>query len=91
MSVIKKAKALLITIAIMAAVLLFNGNLFNLIHNLTELRKLNSRSAALDAEYKQLTEEYQKILQGDTSYLQKTARIKYNLVKPGEIEFRIEK
>lgn len=91
MSVIKKAKALLITIAIMAAILLFNGNLFNLVHNLAELKKLNNRSAALDAEYKELTEEYEKILQGDTSYLQRTARVKYHLAKPGEIEFRIEK
>ena len=54
-------------------------------------KKLNNRSAALDAEYEELTEEYQKILQGDTSYLQRTARVKYHLAKPGEIEFRIEK
>ncbi len=91
MSVIKKAKALLITAAIMAAVLLFNGNLFNLIHNLAELKKLNSRSAALDAEYQKLSKEYQKILDGDISYLQKTARVKYHMTKPNEIEFRIEK
>ena len=44
-----------------------------------------------DEEYKKLAEEYQKIQEGDTSYLQRTARVKYNMVKPGEIEFRTAK
>lgn len=91
MSFIKKAKTFLIIAAAMAAILLFNGNFFSLMHNIFELKKLNAHSAALDEEYKELTEEYQKILNGDTSYLQRTARVKYHMVKPGEIEFRIEK
>ena len=91
MSVLKKAKFFLIVLAVMSAFLLFNGNLFNLLHNLTELKKLNAKAAELDEEYKELTQEYQNILAGDTSYLQRTARVKYHMVKPGEIEFRIEK
>ena len=91
MSVLKKAKFFLIVLAVMSGFLLFNGNLFNLLHNLTELKKLNAKAAELDEEYKELTQEYQNILDGDTSYLQRTARVKYHMVKSGEIEFRIEK
>lgn len=91
MTVLKKAKFLLIALAVMAAVLLFNGSFLSLTHNILELKKLNAHSAALDEEYKKLAEEYQRIQDGDTSYLQRTARVKYNMVKPGEIEFRTVK
>lgn len=91
MTLLKKAKILIIALAAMAAVLLFNGSFLGLTHNILELKKLNARAAALDEEYKKLADEYQKILDGDTSYLQRTARVKYHMVKPGEIEFRTEK
>lgn len=91
MSIIRRAKVYIIIAIIMAGFLLFNGNFFSLMHNAFTLKKLNAKAAALDEEYQELNEEYQKILAGDDSYLQKTARTKYHMVKPGEIEFRIEK
>ncbi len=91
MSIIRRAKVYILIGAIMLGFLLFNGNFSSLLHNSFALKKLKVQSAELDEEYKELSDEYQKILDGDTSYLQQTARTKYHMVKPNEIEFRIQK
>lgn len=85
-----KKQALVIALTAMAAFLVFNGSFIGLLHNIFELRKLNKTAAALDAEYKALGEEYKKIEGGDVSYIEDTARVKYHMSKPGEIEFRID-
>ena len=55
------------------------------------MRKLNEKIIALDAEYEELNEEYNKILSGDRSFLEEEARVNYNMAHEGEIEFRIKK
>lgn len=85
-----KKQALAVTLTAMAAFLVLNGSFFGLIHNIFELRKLNKTAAALDAEYETLTKQYKKIQDGDTSYIEDTARVKYNMSKLNEIEFRID-
>ena len=86
-----KRNILLIIFAVLAAVLLFNNSFFALLHNSVKMRKLNEKIAALDAEYKNLETEYNKILSGDQSYLEEEARVNYNMAREGEIEFRIKK
>ena len=67
------------------------GSFIDLIHNSFTIGNLTKKSAALDKEYQELTKEYQEILAGKTNYTEDNARIKYNMSKPGEIEFRIKK
>ncbi len=86
-----KRNIVLITAAIVAAVLLLNNSFFALLHNSFKMRKLNEKIDRLDAEYKELEEEYNKILSGDQSYLEEAARVNYNMALEGEIEFRIKK
>ena len=86
-----KRNILLIAVAVVAAVLLLNSSFFALLHNSVKMRKLNERITELDAEYKELEEEYNKILSGDQSYLEEAARVNYNMAREGEIEFRIKK
>ena len=86
-----KKNIILITAAIVAAVLLLNNSFFALLHNSVKMRKLNEKIDALDAEYNELQAEYKKILSGDKSYLEETARVNYNMALEGEIEFRIKK
>lgn len=85
-----RKQALAVIFAAMAAFLVLNGSFFGLLHNIFELRKLNKTAAALDAEYLRLGEEYKKIENGDVSYIEDTARAKYNMSKPEELVFRIE-
>jgi len=85
-----KKQAFVIIFAAMAAFLMLNGSFFGLMHNIFELRRLNKTAQALDAEYLELGQEYKKIESGDVSYIEDTARTKYNMSKPAETEFRIE-
>lgn len=85
-----KKQTFVVTLIAMAAFLILNGSFFGLVHNILELRKLSKTAAALDAEYETLTKEYKKIQEGDKSYVEDTARVKYNMSKPKEIEFRID-
>ncbi|MDR0953205.1 MAG: septum formation initiator family protein [Elusimicrobiota bacterium] len=86
----KKQRLYIIALSILAALLVFNGSFFGLLHNMFELKKLNKQTAAIEAEYIKLKTEYDKILQGDTSYIEDTARAKYNMSAKGEIEFRFK-
>jgi len=87
----KKIKLRHIILIIMALFILFNGSLFNLIHNRFEIYKLNKRNAELDKEYAALEEELKKLESGDLKYLEKISRVKYHMSKPGEVEVRIVK
>ena len=60
-------------------------------HNSLKMRELNKQIAALDKEYEELESEYNKIISGDRSYLEREARVSYNMAREGEIEFRIKK
>ncbi|MBQ4493740.1 MAG: septum formation initiator family protein [Elusimicrobiaceae bacterium] len=62
-----------------------------LIHNSFTIANLTRKSAFLDKQYQDLTEEYQEILSGKTNYIEDNARTKYNMARPTEIEFRIKK
>ena len=67
------------------------GSFVNLIHNSFTIRNLTKKSAYLDKQYTDLNTEYQEILSGKTDYIEYNARIKYNMARPNEIEFRIKK
>lgn len=86
-----KRNILLVVIAILLAVLVFNDSFFALLHNSLKMRNLNEKIDVLDAEYEKLNEEYNKILSGDRSFLVEEARVNYNMAREGEIEFRIKK
>lgn len=85
-----KNKILILLLALAGLALVFNNSFLGLVHNAFELKKLNRRISGLDKEHKALREEYQKILDGDKSYLENTARVKYHMKKPDELEFRIK-
>lgn len=86
-----KRNILLIILAVLLAVLVFNDSFFALLHNSLKMRKLNDKIEELDAEYEELNKEYNKILSGDRSFLEEEARVNYNMACEGEIEFRIKK
>jgi len=86
-----KRNILILILAVIAAVLVFNDSFFALLHNSLKMRKLNEKLTALDKEYEELKTEYDKILSGDRSFLEEEARINYNMAREGEIEFRIKK
>ena len=71
--------------------LLGGGSFIDLMHNSFTIRRLTKKSALLDRQYTDLTGEYKEILSGKTNYIEDNARIKYNMAKPEEIEFRIKK
>ena len=74
----------------MAALLVFNGAFFGLVHNLFTIRHLNRETAALDKEYEKLNAAYDKIQKGDMSYIEDAARARYHMSAKGEYEFRLE-
>ena len=86
-----KKSILLILLATLIAVLVFNDSFFALLHNSLKMRRLNEKITQLDLEYEELNAEYNKILSGDRSFLEEEARINYNMAREGEIEFRIKK
>ena len=86
-----KRNILIILLAVIVAVLVFNDSFFALWHNSLKMRKLNERIITLDKEYEELKAEYDKILSGDRSFLEEEARVNYNMAREGEIEFRIKK
>ena len=86
-----KRNILIILLAVIVAVLVFNDSFFALLHNSLKMRKLNEKIVMLDTEYEELKTEYDKILSGDRSFLEEEARVNYNMAREGEIEFRIKK
>jgi len=87
----KKRNFFLIIFAVLAGILIFNKSFFGLLHNSLKIQELNAKISALDKEYEELKKEHEKILSGDQTYLEREARVSYNMVQEGEIEFRIKK
>lgn len=88
----KNKNNIFVLIVFLVFLALLGGRSFiDLMHNSFTIRKLTKKSAYLDKQYQDLTKEYQEILSGKTNYIEDNARIKYNMAKPGEIEFRIKK
>lgn len=77
-----------IILAVVAIVL--GGSLVNLIHNKNEVRKLTKQSLALDKEYQTLLETEKLLKEENLNYIEKIARIEYNLAKPNEKEYRFD-
>ena len=86
-----KQKFLIISIVGVAALGIFlGGSILNLVHNKLELRRLTKQSAQLDEEYQKLLAEKKLLEEKDPKYMETLARTRYNMVKPGEIEFRFK-
>lgn len=76
------------TVAILGAVLWLGGGIINLAHNKLELHRLTKKREQLDTQYQNLLAEKQLLENKDPQHIETLARTRYNLVKPGEIEFR---
>ncbi|MBO5910594.1 MAG: septum formation initiator family protein [Elusimicrobiaceae bacterium] len=86
-----KQKLIILTAVGIAALGIFlGGSIFNLVHNKLELRRLTKKSAQLDVEYEKLLTEKKLLQDQDPKYMETLARTRYNMVKPGEIEFRFK-
>lgn len=88
----KNKKNIIITLLFLVVLFcLCNSTFIAVMHNSFTIRKLAKKSALLDKQYKDLSEEYQQILSGKTNYIEDSARVKYHMAKPEEFEFRIKK
>lgn len=88
----KNKKNIFFIIVFVFLLVIFGAKSFvSLIHNSFTIRNLTKKSSYLDKQYKDLNTEYQEILSGKTDYIEDNARIKYNMARPNEIEFRIKK
>ncbi len=76
------------TLAVLIAALWLGGGIINLAHNKLEVRRLTKKRDQLDAQYERLLAEKKLLEDKDPQYMETLARMRYNLVKPGEIEFR---
>ena len=86
-----KQKVIIITAVAVAALGIFlGGSIFNLVHNKLELHRLAKKSARLDEQYQKLLAEKKRLENKDPQYMEMLARTRYNMVKPGEIEFRFK-
>ena len=86
-----KQKLLLGTaLLIGAATFLLGGSILNWAHNKLELHRLTKKRTELDTQYKQLLAEKKLLEEKDPKYMEELARIRYHMVKPGEIEFRFK-
>lgn len=84
-----KQKLLIVTAVAIAAFCIFLGSsIFSLVHNKLELRRLTKKSAQLDVQYQKLLTEKKLLEEKNPKYMETLARTRYNMVKPGEIEFR---
>ena len=76
------------TVATVIAALWLGGGFLNLVHNKLEIRRLTKKQTYLDAQYQELLHTKKLLEQKDPQYMETLARLRYHLVKPGEIEFR---
>ena len=85
----RNKKPLLWGISMAAIVVLFLGGSFlSLVHNKKEKYKLTQTIKQLDKDYVRLKELKEKLENEDPELFEQIARTEYNLVKPGEAEFR---
>lgn len=89
---IRNRKPLLLSLGAAVVVFIFLGGSFlSLIHNKLEMRKLTQQSATLDEQHKELLRQMDRLKKQDLAYIEEIARTQYNMVKPGEIQFRLVK
>ncbi len=86
----KQKLIIIAAVGIAAFGIFLGGSIFNLVHNKLELRRLTKKSAQLDAQYQKLLAEKKLLEDKDPKYMETLARTRYNMVKPGEIEFRFK-
>ena len=79
---------LISAIVLLVFVLPIFGSILSLWHNKSELRRLTRKREQLDAKYEQLLAEKKRLESQEPAYMEMLARTQYNMVKPGEIEYR---
>ena len=86
---IRNRKLLLWSFLAIIGICWFLGNSFlNLIHNKLEQKRLTKQSAELDKQYEQLQAELELLKAQDPVYIERLARVQYNMSRPGETEYR---
>ncbi len=91
-ALLRNKKPLLLITAIAVVVMIFLGSSFSsLVHNKLEMRKLSRQSLALDKQHEALLKTMERLKKQDLTYIEEIARTQYNMVKPGEIQFRFRK
>ena len=76
------------SLGILLAILWLGGGLVNLAHNKLEIYRRTKKRERLDMQYQELLNTKKLLEDKDPQYMEELARLRYNLVKPGEIEFR---
>lgn len=76
------------SLGILLAILWLGGGFVNLAHNKLEIYRLTKKRERLDVQYQELLNTKKLLEDKDPQYIEELARLRYNLVKPGEIEFR---
>lgn len=85
---VRQRLLLISAIVLLVFILPVFGSILSLWHNKSELRRLTKRRDQLDARYEQLLAEKKRLETQDPAYMEQLARTQYNMVKPGEIEYR---
>lgn len=89
---LRNRKPLLLFLGIATVVVIVLGKSFlSLVHNKLEVRKLTRQSAELDQQHQELSNKMERLEKQDLTYIEEIARTQYNMVKPGEIQFRFTK
>ena len=86
----KQILLIITAVGVAAFGIFLGGSIFNLVHNKLELRRLTKKSAQLDQQYQKLLAEKKLLEEKNLKYMETLARTRYNMVKPGEIEFRFK-
>ena len=84
----KQKIAVISALVIVLVVVPAFGSIYNLVHNKLQLRHLSQRRAFLDKQYEELLAEKKRLEAQDPAYMERLARTRYHMIKPGEIEFR---
>ena len=88
-ALIRNRKLLLWSFTAVAAVCWFLGSSFiSLVHNKLEFKRLTKLSTQLDQEYDTLKVQLDLLQKQDPVYIERVARVKYHMSRPGEIEYR---
>ncbi len=89
--IIRNRKPLIAAALVVLAVCWFLGSSFlSLIHNKMEYNRLSKETVELDKQHEELQKRLALLKKQDASYLERVARVKYNMSKNGETEFRFD-
>jgi len=89
--IFRNRKLLLWTGLIVVAVIWFLGSsIRDIVHNKLEYKRLQKYSARLDKEYEELQAKLLLLQAQDPAYIERLARVQYNMSLPGEIEYRFK-